>query len=58
MISDQIDNIFFVFDDKDRFRKSPPPIFIGSAKRVSWFDQNITIEAAEKAKEDQKLLVV
>jgi len=56
MISDQIDNIIFVFDDKDRFRKSPP-IFIGMAKRISGFNQNITIEEAKMAKEDQKLRV-
>jgi hypothetical protein len=31
-----------------------PPIFIGMAKRVSGFKQNITIEGVEMAKEDYK----
>ena len=58
MVFDQIDNVLFIFDNENRFRRSPP-IFINMAKRVSgfFFNQNISTAGAEMAKEDYKLRV-
>gem|GEM_PF-7082897 len=58
MVFDQINNVLFIFDNENRFRRSPP-IFINMAKRVSgfFFNQNISTAGAEMAKEDYKLRV-